>query len=148
MKTTNPKHIDEEIMVEIATKFYEIAQQYNLEINTCSEKIDLSSIGIKYAKCIDDKLISSIVGCKLNIGKDKNQRDICGCVSSIDIGAYNTCKHGCLYCYANYSDTAVINNTSNHFENSPFLIGQETKDDKKTIRKMESYIKNEQLSFF
>ena len=42
--------------------------------------------------------------------KDKGQRKACGCVASKDIGAYNTCPHLCRYCYANFSDEAVMLN--------------------------------------
>ena len=34
--------------------------------------------------------------------KDRNQRGLCGCVESVDIGSYSTCSHGCAYCYANH----------------------------------------------
>lgn len=37
-------------------------KHYNININTCSEEIDLSSIGIGHAKCIDYRLVSKIVG--------------------------------------------------------------------------------------
>lgn len=148
MKTFNSIDMNDEIMLEIGGKFAKIAEHYNLKINTCSEKIDLSSVGIDHAKCIDDNLISETIGCTLNIGKDKNQRDICGCVTSIDIGAYNTCKHQCLYCYANFSDTAVKNNIMKHDKNSPFLIGHEMEGDKITNRKMESYKRAYEQSTF
>ena len=34
--------------------------------------------------------------------KDRNQRGLCQCVESVDIGAYSTCSNGCAYCYANH----------------------------------------------
>lgn len=44
------------------------------------------------------------------IKKDKGQRKECGCVESKDIGMYNTCLNGCVYCCANTSPQAAIRN--------------------------------------
>lgn len=150
LKNLNIQPIKKEDMKEIAIKLVEIAKKYNLTIETCSEEIDLADIGIKHGKCIDDKLISEILGVNLNIEKDKNQREICGCVSSIDIGAYNTCNHNCLYCYANYSEKTVKKNIEGHNSNSPFIIGDSNENDKIKERKMKSFMKDAstQLSFF
>lgn len=134
MRSINQDYIDTQKMLEIGRRFSEIAQKHNFSIGTCSEAIDLSQVGIAHAKCIDDRLISKIIGQEINVCKDKNQRESCGCVSSVDIGAYNTCKHGCLYCYANYSDKAVRNNSLRHFPNSPMLIGSPEPEDKITER--------------
>lgn len=40
-----------------------------------------------------------------------------------DVGMYNTCGHGCIYCYANYNQEIVRNNQKLHDPESPFLIG-------------------------
>lgn len=149
MKNIKPSKITNEDMMYLGKELSEIAKSYNIRIETCSEEIDLSTIGIKHSKCIDDNLISRIVGQNLNIGKDKNQRDVCGCVSSIDIGAYNTCQNGCLYCYANFSEKTVNNNVRKHSIDSPFLYGNKEDGDIITDRKMESYLKAyEELKFF
>lgn len=42
--------------------------------------------------------------------KDRGQRPACGCIPSRDIGAYGTCPHLCVYCYANKSEAEVRRN--------------------------------------
>jgi len=113
----------------IAKNFSEIAINNNLSIDTCAEDIDLSGYGITHARCIDDRLISKIIGYDIFVEKDKNQRLECGCVKSIDIGEYNSCSNGCVYCYANYSNGIVDKNAKEHVQSSPLLIGDICLDD-------------------
>lgn len=94
-------------VIEFSKKLAEIAKSNGMEIETCAELIDLSSCGIKHSSCIDKKLIENIIGCSIKVEKDKNQREECGCVESVEIGTYNTCLNGCKYCYANYSEERV-----------------------------------------
>jgi DNA repair photolyase len=58
------------------------------------------------------------------LAKDKNQRLECGCVESVDIGAYNSCAHGCVYCYANYNQRIAVDNFKKHNRFSPLLTGK------------------------
>lgn len=90
-------------------KFAAGLQGLNLQIQlaTCAEKIDLSPFGIEHNHCIDPDLISRLAPDDPTLQmwlfgatKDKGQRQACGCILSKDIGQYNTCTHGCLYCYA------------------------------------------------
>lgn len=46
--------------------------------------------------------------------RDNGQREFCGCIKSKDIGEYNTCTHGCEYCYANASKEAAAANYRLH----------------------------------
>jgi len=115
--------MDTETKLEIARQLANVARENSIAIEACAENIELFRHGIARAKCIDDNLVSRIAGYPLDIGKDKSQRRECGCVASIDVGAYNTCGHGCLYCYANHSHSAVLENLKNHDKSSSLLIG-------------------------
>jgi DNA repair photolyase len=148
LKDVNITPLNKFDMEEIAYRLSLISSRYGLAIESCSEEIELGKFGIKHGKCIDDRLVSEIIGCKLNIDKDPNQRETCGCVRSIDIGTYNTCKHECLYCYANFSKDTVIKHVKEHNVNSPLLIGELKSNEKITNREVKSYVeKEEQLNF-
>lgn len=134
-------------ILKLSKLISDIAKSYGLRIDTCAEEIDLQQFGIEHARCVDDLLFEKLLDCTLRIEKDKNQRLECGCVASIDIGMYNTCKNGCRYCYANYSEKTVATNTSKHNTASPLLFGEVGDDDVIKDRKMVS-CRDGQVQFF
>ena len=134
----------------MARAFSDIGKHYNLQLKTCAELIDLEMYGIKHNSCIDPELISRITGFEIQAIKDKNQRSECGCVESIDIGQYNTCRHNCRYCYANFNFKSVTTFSSQHDSDSPLLIGNLEITDKVTERKIKTFKQKpaEQLTLF
>lgn len=110
----------EEILL-LGERFGRIAAEHQLPIITCCEDADLSAFGIGHGSCIDAALLEQLCGCPLNIVADKNQRGGCGCVESIDLGTYNTCPNGCLYCYANRSTASAAANYKRCDPKSPLL---------------------------
>ena len=148
----NVSLFNESDMYDMAKKLATIASKYKIELETCSEEIDLSQFEIKSGRCIDDKLISKIMNMPIKVKKDDTQREVCGCVKSIDIGQYNTCKHHCLYCYANFNNKMVQDNSLKHDPSSPILVGHLNGDEKITIREMKSIRDtnepSEQISLF
>jgi len=126
-------------MAEIISK---IAKKYSLKAVTCSENLDLSKYKIEKNRCIDNRLmiqefsedieLMEFLGYsgtalfnderETNRLKDKGQRKDCGCIISKDIGEYNTCRHLCIYCYANFSKDVIINNFKKHNPNNNRIL--------------------------
>lgn len=136
-----------EKMMHLACGLSKIAKENNLKMETCCENVELEQYGIHHARCIDAKLIERIAGYKIDVAKDKNQRLECGCVSSIDIGMYNTCLNECRYCYANLSKNKISENFGAHNKNKPLLCGELTEKDVVHERETNS-LKRLQLDMF
>lgn len=124
-----------EEMKQIAAALAKIASRYGLDIRACAEETDLSDCGILPAHCIDAGRIREISGRIISERKDASQRMACGCIKSVDVGIYNTCPNGCLYCYANYSPATIQKNCTLHELKSPFMVGNLEEGDRVTVRK-------------
>lgn len=147
METLGAYEVDRNTLLEFAKEIAEIAKDNEMKIGSCAERIDLSACGIEHNCCIDKTLIEDIIGCRLKAGKDKNQRQECGCVESVEIGTYDTCKNGCKYCYANNSEESVVKSSITYDLKSPILCSILDEKDKITQRKIKS-LKEQQWSIF
>lgn len=139
MEAVGAYDIEEAALKEFCKTLGKIAEKNGMAIGSCAERMDLSDCGIVHNCCIDKKLIEDITGYPIKAGKDKNQRPECGCVESVEIGTYNTCKNGCMYCYANYSRESVVKNCGKYDVNSPLLCGALMEEDRVNERKVKSF---------
>lgn len=147
MKGLKIRNLSSEEMLAIAEKLAVTARKNHLAIEACAEHIDLQSAGVQRGSCIDKKLIERILDCRIEAGKDKNQRKECGCCESIDAGTYNTCRNGCKYCYANFSDEKVREHIRLYDVNSPLLCGMVDAGDTISDRQVKS-LKEQQIRLF
>jgi hypothetical protein len=138
LKSGEIQELSSDEMIQLAEYLFQTGKQYGIEVRACCEELDLTDYGIKAASCIDKSTIEAITGSALDIKLDVNQRPGCGCIQSIDIGVYNTCDNGCIYCYANYSASSVLNNMKNHNKESDILIGTVMNDEKVITKKVKS----------
>ena len=107
----------------IGENFSKIAKKYDIQMKTCVEGTLLDQFGFDSSGCMTQQVIEKAIGNNLTIPKGKYRIRDCECIFGRDIGAYNTCLHGCKYCYANYSTRLVKMNQKLHNPDSPLLIG-------------------------
>ena len=138
MEQLNVREYTKEEIEKLVTSMVQIAYDNHMVVETCAEKIDLEQYGVQHGKCIDDKLISRLIQSPVNVSKDRNQREECGCVQSIDVGQYSTCIHYCKYCYANDSTLKVTERCKLYDVSSPILNYVLKGDENITLRDMKS----------
>ena len=131
-----------EEMRRVAAGVAGLAGELGMVACTCGEKDDFSAFGVGRNRCIDPELILRLTNRHPDIlrlfgltqqrqlglpltspdpgaaeaayPRDSGQRAVCLCVPCKDVGQYDTCPHGCVYCYANTSPAVAARNFRLH----------------------------------
>ena len=101
-----------------------IAARHGIRLQSCCEGDELAPYGVDCSGCMTISTYEKALGCRLLVPKQPRTSRGCQCHLSADIGAYNTCGHGCRYCYANYNEESVRRAVAQHDPRSPLLLGQ------------------------
>ncbi len=144
-KRNFPKAIEvtKDERLKLGKEFAQIGKKNNITIKTCVEGTELDKFGIDSSGCMTKEVIERAINKNLNIPKQKARNGECYCLLNNDIGEYNTCDHGCLYCYANSNKRLVKRNLKLHDPKSPILIGEIKEDDIIKEMKQKSLIIND-----
>lgn len=142
------KEVPIETQCFLAEKFNVMAKKYGISIRSCCENEMLANYGIETSGCMNQSVLEHALGMNLEIPKSKKSpRSKCNCLLGSDIGSYNSCLHGCIYCYANHDRRLVEYNVRRHDVSSPLLIGNIEEGDHIVDMKQESFLAK-QLSLF
>lgn len=129
-KNVRNNHLDyHEPSNEEYLKLKETFEKNDMKIVSCME--NKFQIGDEKDCCISIKYAFERTG---KFFKEWKARD-CHCVNMVDVGAYNSCLHGCKYCYANFDSKKIVSNYKMHDVNSSLLIGHLNLDDQVKIRR-------------
>lgn len=131
-KVLNYRAFTDDDYRKIGISFSEVAKKNNMTVQTCFEENNLVEYGFKKGECLSHILAFKLTG-KTNFKTWKARK--CKCVEMVDIGVYNSCKHFCKYCYANFDENKVKKNYTEHEENSSLLIGHLEKEDIIKVKK-------------
>lgn len=112
----------------IGESFSKIAKEHGMVVHTCFEDRNLVEYGFVKDECLSHELAFKLTGKTYKNWTARKEKK-CNCVQMVDIGVYNSCKHFCKYCYANYDEDKVISNFNNHYEDSSLLVGKIEEDD-------------------
>ena len=123
------REVTKEQRLALGKEMIKIAAAHGMTLKPCAEGDELAPYGADCGGCMRIGDYEKAIGKKLNAPKKKGARAECACYLSCDIGAYNTCRHLCKYCYANAEPARVLAQSRRHDPTSPFLIGHYEKDD-------------------
>lgn len=116
-------HPTVERKITLGMQMQALAKKKGIVLGACCD-VELVDAGIAEAVCVDAERLEKISGRRIKKRRDSGQRGGCTCCQSADVGVYDTCTHGCIYCYANRSLKRALDNRECHDPLSPFLSGR------------------------
>jgi hypothetical protein len=100
-----------------------IADECGITLHACCQDA-LVGGRVQKAHCVDGDLLAELFPDRPHVTKFNPTRKECGCVASRDIGVYDTCPFGCVYCYANQSREAALKRFKTHDPEGDMLVGE------------------------
>jgi hypothetical protein len=90
--------------LDLTRRLRDIATAHGMTLYACCEDA-LVADGVEKGRCVH------MPGTRFRPAPTREQ---CGCMESTDIGAYDTCRFGCVYCYATNSRAAAERRSARH----------------------------------
>lgn len=112
---------EQEEKIALARDLAHIAAEQGMRFSVCSQRAFLESGLIEDARCIDAERLSAMAGYSIRAALRGNRPE-CGCHESRDIGEYDTCPHGCIYCYAVRNRSLAQRRYRGHDPDGEFLF--------------------------
>jgi hypothetical protein len=98
-----------------------VAGECGITLHACCQD-DLVSERVRKAHCVDGDLLAELFPDRPRVSQPRPTRQGCGCVASRDIGVYDTCPYGCLYCYANQGRKVALTRFQAHDPDGEMLM--------------------------
>ena len=111
---------DEAWKNDLLAELLGIAEFQGMRLTLCSQPQFLIP-GCGEARCIDSDRLEAVAGRPIR-SREKGNRPECRCSEAKDIGEYDTCPHGCVYCYAVQNKPLALARYRDHDPFSDFLF--------------------------
>ena len=99
----------------------DIADDCGIALYACCQEA-LVGERVRKASCVDGDLLAELFPDRPHVKRHQPSRDGCGCAASRDIGMYDTCPYGCVYCYANQGHEAALARHRAHDPTGDMLV--------------------------